>query len=147
MERTLVLVKPDAVQRGLIGEVISGFEAKGFKLLGLKLIRMGPDKAQDLYAPHAGKAFYPPLLEYMTSGPIVAMALEGNRVIEQVRTIMGATDPAAAAAGTLRGRFGQRIDRNIVHGSADASDAARELPIFFSASELVDWVPALAEWT
>jgi len=146
MERTLVLVKPDGVQRGLIGNVIGRFESKGFKVIGLKLLHLTRERAANLYSPHEGKNFYPPLLEYMTSGAIVAMALEGDRVIMQVRTIMGATDPAQAAAGTIRGDFGQRVDRNIVHGSADAADAARELPIFFSPEELVPWDQSLSTW-
>jgi nucleoside-diphosphate kinase len=146
MEKTLLLIKPDAVQRGLIGTIIAKFEHKGFVIEALKLLWMTRGQAETLYAPHKGKGFYEPTVAYMTSSPIAAMVINGEKVIEQVRKLMGATNPQDAQPGTIRGDFGQRIDMNCVHGSDSAESAGREIPIFFSKEELVDYHLDLAKW-
>ena len=146
LQRTLVLVKPDAVQRGLIGNIISRFESRGLALVGLKLIHMSQDRAAKLYAPHEGRPFYNSLVTYMTSGPIVALALEGVNAIAVARKMMGATNPSEAEPGTIRGDFAQRVDFNCVHGSDSEENAQRELPIFFEAQELVSHDPSYTYW-
>ena len=146
IQRTLVLCKPDAVARGLVGQIVARFEARGLQLAGLKLLAMEPARAERLYEPHVGKSFYPPLLQYMTSGPIVAMVWQGAHAIEVVRTMMGATNPTQAAPGTIRGAFAQRVDRNVVHGSDSPESAAREIPIFFEDSELPVYQAHHAAW-
>ncbi|MBM3460658.1 MAG: nucleoside-diphosphate kinase [Armatimonadetes bacterium] len=145
-EKTLVLIKPDSVQRGLAGRIISRFEEKGFQLCGVKLIHMDSSRAARLYEPHLGKPFYDPLVKYMTSGPIVALCLSGHNAIEQVRTLMGATNPSQAAPGSIRGDFAQRVDYNCVHGSDSAESAQRELPIFFEPGEIVDYEANYTKW-
>ena len=146
LQRTLVLAKPDAVARGLVGQIVGRFETRGLQLVGLKLLKMDGARAERLYEPHVGKGFYGPLVEYMTSGPIAAMVLEGVNAIDVVRTMMGATNPAQASPGTIRGDFAQRVDRNVVHGSDSPENAAREIPIFFDASELPDYVAHHTAW-
>ncbi len=146
VQRTLVLCKPDAVARGLVGQIVARFEARGLQLAGLKLLAMESARAERLYEPHVGKGFYPPLLQYMTSGPIVAMVWEGANAIEVVRTMMGATNPTQAAPGTIRGDFAQRVDRNVVHGSDSSESAAREIPIFFDDAELPVYQAHHAAW-
>lgn len=142
LQRTLVLIKPDAVQRGLVGQIVSRFEARGINLVGLKLLKMDSQRASKLYEPHVGKPFYDGLVGYMTSGPIVALCLEGVEAIGVVRKMMGATNPSQAEPGTIRGDFAQRVDFNIVHGSDSPENAARELPIFFNNEELVSHDPS-----
>lgn len=142
LQQTLVLVKPDSVARGLIGEILGRFERRGLAVKGLKLLQMDKARAGKLYAPHEGKPFYNDLVDYMTSGPIVALCLEGVQAISIVRTMMGATNPAEAAPGTIRGDFAQRLDNNCVHGSDSPESAERELPIFFEANELVAHDPS-----
>ncbi len=139
MERTLILVKPDGVQRGFIGQIIARFERRGLKLAGMKLMQMSVEMASKHYAEHVGKPFYDGLVSYITSGPIVAMAWQGNNAIQIARNTMGVTRPAEAAMGTIRGDFGLEVGRNLVHGSDGAESAARELNLFFDASELIDW--------
>ncbi|CAB4672401.1 unannotated protein [freshwater metagenome] len=136
IERTLVLVKPDGVRRGLVGEVISRIEDKGYAVVALRMVQ--PDRAllARHYAEHEGKPFYEPLVEFMLSGPIVAMVAEGNRVIEGFRSLAGATDPTVAAPGTIRGDLardqGTKVMQNLVHGSDSVESATREIEIFFS---------------
>jgi len=142
LQRTLVLIKPDAVQRGLVGQIVGRFEARGINLVGLKLVQLDAQKAAKLYEPHVGRPFYEGLVSYMTSGPIVALCLEGVDTITVVRKMMGATKPSEAEPGTIRGDFAQRVDFNIVHGSDAPESAARELPIFFSNEELVSHDPS-----
>lgn len=142
LQRTLVLIKPDAVQRGLVGQIVSRFEARGINLVGLKLLKMDAQRAAKLYEPHFGKGFYDSLVNYMTSGPIVALCLEGVEAIAVVRKMMGATNPSQAEPGTIRGDFAQRVDFNIVHGSDSPENAGRELPIFFQSEELVSHDPS-----
>jgi nucleoside-diphosphate kinase len=137
-ERTLVLVKPDGVRRGLVGEVIARVERRGFVLAALELRQLDRDTLERHYAEHRGKGFFEPLVEFMSSGPVVAMVFEGERVIESFRTMAGATDPVAAAAGTIRGDLGRdwglSVQQNLVHGSDSAESAQREIGIFFPGS-------------
>ncbi|MCR4391347.1 MAG: nucleoside-diphosphate kinase [Candidatus Acetothermia bacterium] len=146
MERTLVLLKPDAVQRRLIGRIISRFEDKGLSIVGLKLLRISPELAERHYAEHRGKPFYGELVAYITSAPVVAMVVAGPRAIDTVRRLMGKTNPLDAEPGTVRGDFGQSITMNLVHGSDSPASAAREIPLFFGDQELVDYRTADAPW-
>ena len=138
-QRTLVLLKPDTVQRGIAGKVISRLEARGLKIVGLKLMRMDMDIAKRHYAEHAEKPFFKGLSEFMMSNPIVAMAIEGKDAVEVVRSTVGATNPQVAAPGTIRGDMAQDIGRNLIHGSDSPEAAMRELAIFFSNDELFDY--------
>lgn len=131
MERTLILLKPDALQRGLAGKILSRFEEKGLKLVGLKLMRMSPELAAKHYEAHRERPFYPGLVRFMTSAPIVALAIEGIGAIKVCRTMMGATFGADAAPGTIRGDFGVSRSFNLIHGSDSPEAAARELGLFF----------------
>jgi nucleoside-diphosphate kinase len=136
MERTLVLVKPDGVRRGLVGEVIRRIEAKGYALVRLELRQATRELLAEHYAEHEGKPFYEPLVEFMLSGPVVAMVLEGQRVIEGFRSLGGATDPTAALPGTIRGDLGRDwglpVQQNLVHGSDSPESAEREIAIWFA---------------
>jgi nucleoside-diphosphate kinase len=134
-ERTLVLVKPDAVQRGLIGEVLRRIEAKGYRVIAVDLRTAGRDLLEQHYAEHVGKPFYEPLVEFMSSGPVVAAVVEGERVVEGFRSLAGATEPTGAAPGTIRGDLGRdwgtRVQQNLVHGSDSRESAAREIAVWF----------------
>lgn len=135
MQSTLVLIKPDGVKRNLVGEIISRCEAKGYLVTDLKLVQPNRELLQQHYAEHEGKAFYEPLLEFMLSGPTVAIRLQGDRVIEGFRSLAGATDPTTAAPGTIRGDLGRdwgtKVIQNLVHGSDSEDSAKRELAIWF----------------
>jgi len=146
MEKTLILVKPDGVQRGLVGKIIDRFESRGLKLNGLKLMQMSSELASRHYAIHQGKPFYSGLVEYITSGPVVAMVWSGSDAIAAARSSMGATNPAAAAPGTIRGDFGMEIGRNLVHGSDSVENAAKEVALFFNQDELVEWKRDSDSW-
>jgi nucleoside-diphosphate kinase len=146
LERTLVIIKPDAVQRGLIGEIITRFERRGLRLAGMKLIHIDESLAQRHYAIHKGKPFYEPLIRYITSSPVVVMVLEGNEAIEIVRRTMGATKPAEAAPGTIRADFSLEIGRNLVHGSDGPETAAFEVPLFFGEDELLSYGRDTDRW-
>jgi nucleoside-diphosphate kinase len=130
-ERTLVLVKPDGVRRGLVGEVVSRFERLGLKIVAMRLMVVDEELASRHYAEHSGKPFYPELVSFITSGEVVAMVLEGESAIAAVRKLMGPTDPADAPPGTIRGDYGLEITENIVHGSDGPESAAREVSLFF----------------
>ena len=145
-ERTLVLLKPDAVQRGLSGQVIARFEAKGLKIVGMKMIHMDRALAGRHYGVHEGKPFFEGLVNFITSSPIVAIALEGPQAVEVVRNMMGVTDPKKAAPGTIRGDFGLDIGRNLVHGSDSPENAVLELNLFFEEGELVDYERNVEPW-
>ena len=145
-ERTLVLLKPDTVQRGIAGKVISRLEARGLKIVGLKLMRMDMDIAKRHYAEHVEKPFFKGLSEFMMSRPIVAMAIEGKDAVEVVRSTVGATNPQVAAPGTIRGDMAQDIGRNLIHGSDSPEAATRELTIFFSSDELFDYERDNERW-
>jgi nucleoside-diphosphate kinase len=136
VERTLFLIKPDAVERGLIGEIVGRFERRGFRIRGMKLMRVTEQQAAEHYVEHVGKPFYPELVEFITSGPVVAMAIEGLGAVTTVRSMMGATNPLDSAPGSIRGDFALDLGRNVVHGSDAAGSAARELAIFFTDAEL-----------
>jgi nucleoside-diphosphate kinase len=131
------MVKPDGVRRGLVGEVIRRIEAKGLRLKGMKMIRVAPELAAQHYAEHRDKPFYPELIAFITSGPVVAMVVEGRDAVSVVRNLMGATDPVKAAPGTIRGDFGLELTENVVHGSDSPESAAREIGLYFTAEELV----------
>ena len=137
MERTFLAIKPDAVQRGLIGKVISRLEEKGFKLVGMKFMLITNELAEKHYGEHIGKPFFTGLVDFITSGPIVAMVWEGKNAIATCRQVIGATNPANAATGSIRGDFALDIGRNLVHGSDGTESAAREIGIFFKDNELV----------
>ncbi|MFW6174444.1 MAG: nucleoside-diphosphate kinase [Chloroflexota bacterium] len=145
-ERTLVLLKPDAVQRGLTGKVIDRLESAGLKIAGMKLLQVNDDLASRHYAEHEDKPFYKGLVNFITSGPVVAMCLEGPGAIALTRKLMGSTNPADAAPGTIRGDFALDIGRNIIHGSADEGDARREVSLFFSEGELMDYARDTDPW-
>ena len=135
-ERTLILFKPDAVQRALCGELLARIENKGLKVVGLKMLQVTPEMAKQHYAEHVEKPFYPGLEEFITSGPIVAVAVEGPYAITTMRTLMGATNGAEAAPGTIRGDFGCSRQMNLIHGSDSSESASRELGIYFNDNEL-----------
>lgn len=146
MERTLVIIKPDGVQRGLIGEIITRLERRGLKIVAMKMIQMSKELAAKHYAIHKGKPFYEGLIEYITSSPVVVMAVEGNRAIELVRNTMGATNPANATPGTIRADFAVEIGRNLVHGSDGPETAAFELGLFFRDDEILSWSRDTDRW-
>jgi nucleoside-diphosphate kinase len=131
VERTLILVKPDAWARSLTGEIIARFERKGLRLAALKQMTLERDLAERHYAEHKGKPFYGELVDFITSGPLVAMVLEGERAVEAARQVIGATDPVAAAPGSIRGDFATQVGQNMVHGSDSPESAAREVALFF----------------
>ena len=135
LERTLVLVKPDAVRRGLVGEILARLERKGLKVLAMKMLQVMPELAQRHYAEHEGKPFYPALMQHITSGPVVALALEGRSAIAVVRLLTGATNPQTAAPGTVRGDYGLGITPNLIHASDSIESAARELALHFEPKE------------
>ncbi len=138
-ERTLVLLKPDALNRRLVGEIISRFEKKGLKIVAMKMLWMSRELAERHYEVHRGKSFYESLLDYITSGPIVAMVLEGERAIEVVRRMMGKTNGAEAEPGTIRGDYALSVQNNLVHGSDSPESAEREIRLFFSEEEIMDY--------
>lgn len=146
MERTLVIIKPDAVQRGLIGEIISRLERRGLKIVGLKLMQMDEALARRHYAIHEGKPFFPGLIRYITSAPVVVMVLEGREAIEIVRRTLGATRPAEAAPGTIRADLALEVGRNLVHGSDGPETAASEVALFFDQAELISWPRDTDRW-
>ncbi len=146
VERTLILLKPDAVQRRLCGELISRFERKGLKIVGLKLMRVTPELARRHYAEHLDKPFYPQLEQFITSGPVVAMVVEGPGAIEVARQLMGPTNGREAPPGTIRGDYGLSRQMNLVHGSDGPDAARREIDIFFRPDELLDYDASLGCW-
>ena len=147
MQRTLVLCKPDTVQRGLVGRIVSRFEEKGLKLVGMKMLRVDECLAGRHYAEHVEKPFYADLLAFITASPIVALAVEGDNEVEVVRNLMGVTNPQKAGSGTIRGDFGLNLTMNLVHGSDSLASAQREVALFFAPEELYDYETALREWT
>jgi len=135
VERTFALVKPDGVRRGLVGEIVTRFERKGLKVVAAKMLRVAPELAQRHYAEHQGKPFYPALIQHITSGPVLALALEGRSAIAVVRLLTGATNPQTAAPGTVRGDLALGITPNLIHASDSAESAARELALYFTPEE------------
>lgn len=147
MERTLVLLKPDAVQRGLVGRILARFEAKGLQLVGLKMRQFSADHLREHYAVHRERPFFRSLVEYMSSGPVVALALEGKDAVAVVRRLVGATNAREAAPGTIRGDLGMSFSNNLVHASDGPESAAFELGLWFpDAAEVVEWTPADLSW-
>ena len=145
-ERTLVLIKPDGVQRQLVGRILARFEERGLKPVGLKLMQVERSLAERHYAVHEGKPFYAGLVDFITSGPLVALALEGPNVISAVRVMVGATRSAEAAAGTIRGDLAIETGQNLVHASDGPETAAAELALWFGAGELVDYSREIDRW-
>jgi nucleoside-diphosphate kinase len=146
VERTLVIIKPDAVQRGLIGQIVHRFERRGLRIAALKFMQITPDLARRHYAVHEGKPFYEPLVAYITSGPVAVMILEGKDAIQVARRTMGATNPAQADPGTIRADFSIEVGRNLVHGSDGPETATFEVALFFSEDEIVSWKRDLDPW-
>lgn len=146
MERTLIILKPDAVQRGLVGQIIARFENKGLQIVGSKLMRIPQQTAETHYEPHKGKPFYSGLVKFMTSSPVVVLALAGKDAIAIARKMMGATFGSKAEPGTIRGDFGVSNSFNLIHGSDSPEAAQRELGLFFKPEELLDWTPASQAW-
>jgi nucleoside-diphosphate kinase len=146
MEKTLVLIKPDGVQRQLIGRIINRFEEKGLKISGLKMLKVTQAQAESLYSVHKKKAFYPGLMKFIMSGPIVAIVIEGIGVVNICRKLLGATFGPDAEAGTIRGDFGASVSFNLVHASDSTESVSRELPIFFKENEVVSYAMANYKW-
>ena len=147
MEHTFIALKPDTVQRGHIGEIVARFEKKGFKLVGMKLMQVSRQLAEEHYGEHREKPFFKGLVEFITSGPIVAMVWEGSNVVAEARKMMGATNPKDSAPGTIRGDFAVDMGRNVIHGSDSVASAERELKIFFRENELLPgWARSTEEW-
>lgn len=146
IETSLILVKPDGVQRGLVGEIVARIERAGLQLSAMKLMRVTPEKAQEHYGEHQGKPFFNDLVNYITSSPVLAMAISGPGAIAKMRSLIGATNPQEAAPGTIRADMGVEIGYNLVHGSANSEDAARELKVFFSQEEILDYPRNINNW-
>lgn len=146
MERTLIIAKPDAVQRGLIGEIVRRFENRGLRIVGMKFMQISRELASRHYAEHEGKKFYESLLAYITSAPVVVMVLEGSEAVTVARNTIGETHPRDSKPGTIRGDFGIEKGRNLVHGSDSVTSAEREINLFFAAEELVNWQRSTDPW-
>jgi len=139
IERTFVMIKPDGVNRGLAGEIVSRFESRGIKICAMKMMRIQKELAERHYAEHKGKSFFDPLLGYITSGPVICMVLEGDNVISIARTMMGRTNPQDADPGTIRGDLAMQTGRNIIHGSDSSESAKREIELFFNDYEILKY--------
>jgi nucleoside-diphosphate kinase len=146
MERTFIMIKPDGVQRNLVGAIIARFEQRGYKLVGMKLLQISRELAEKHYAEHVGKPFFEGTVSYITSSPVVAMVWEGKNVVAGARDMIGATNPNNAAAGTIRGSFGLDISRNVIHGSDSPTSAEREINLYFSPGELVEYTKDADRW-
>ncbi|WP_209122592.1 nucleoside-diphosphate kinase [Alkalihalobacillus sp. BA299] len=146
MERTFLMVKPDGVQRNLVGEIVYRFEKKGFNLVGAKLMTVTKELAETHYAEHKERPFFGELVDFITSGPVFAMVWEGEKVISTARTMMGATNPADAAPGTIRGDFAAQVAMNVIHGSDSPESAVREIGIFFKEEELNSYDKTISKW-
>lgn len=146
MERTFIAIKPDGVQRHLVGEIIRRFEAKGFTLVGLKMMQVSRELAEKHYEVHQGKPFFPGLINFITSAPVIAMVWEGENVVTAARNLIGATNPTTANTGSIRGDFGVSIGRNLIHGSDAIETAKTEIALWFKDEELVDWEPIRQSW-
>ncbi len=146
MERTLVIIKPDGVQRGLVGPILTRLERRGLRLAAMKLIQITPELAARHYQIHQGKPFYEALIDFITSGPVVVAVIEGQDAINTVRKTMGATNPAQAEPGTVRADYALEIGRNLVHGSDGGDSAAYEIPLFFTEAEILSYERAIDTW-
>lgn len=145
-QRSLVLIKPDAIQRGLAGEIISRLERRGLKIVAMKMLQMDKDLAERHYAIHKGKSFFDDLVDFITSSPIIALIFQGKDAVQVVRKTMGETDPAKAAPGTIRGDLGLDIEHNLVHGSDSPENAGKEMGLFFSQDEISDYCRDIDKW-
>ncbi|MBS4209767.1 nucleoside-diphosphate kinase [Bacillus sp. FJAT-50079] len=146
MEKTFLMVKPDGVQRGLVGEIVSRFEKKGYQLVGAKLIQMSKDLAEKHYAEHKERPFFGELVDFITSGPVFAMVWQGENVVAVARNMMGVTNPKDASPGTIRGDFGLIVGKNVIHGSDSRESADREIGLFFKDEELVEYSKLINTW-
>lgn len=146
MEKTYLMVKPDGVQRNLIGEIVSRFEKKGFQLVGAKLMQVSKEQAETHYAEHKERPFFGELVDFITSSPVFAMVWEGENVIATARQMMGATNPKDSAPGTIRGEYAATVGKNIIHGSDSPASAEREIGIFFKEDELIEYSKLIKEW-
>ena len=146
MERTFVMIKPDGVQRCLVGEIISRLERKGLKIVAMKMMKIDRDLAEKHYQEHRGKKFFESLVSYVTSGPVVAMVVEGKNAIKVVRTLVGLTNPIDASPGTVRGDFGMEVGRNIIHASDSQESAEREISLFFKPDEILEYKRIDEDW-
>lgn len=146
MERTLIIIKPDGVERNLIGPIITRFEQRGLKIVGMKMLQVSDQLARQHYAVHEGKSFFEPLIEYITSAPVVVMALEGPQAVQAARNTIGATKPVEATAGSIRGDFGMMVGRNLVHGSDSPENGAAEIALWFDESELMSYERVVDRW-
>jgi nucleoside-diphosphate kinase len=146
VERTLIILKPDAVQRGLCGEILNRFERKGLQIVGMKMMKIPTTLAETHYEPHKGKPFYPGLVKFMTSSPVIVLVLQGKGAIDISRKMMGKTFGSQAEPGTIRGDLGVSNSFNLIHGSDSPESATRELGLFFKKEELLDWTPADQGW-
>ncbi len=146
MNKTLMLVKPDAVMRGHMGEIISRVEMKGLTILAMKMLRLTRERAEELYSVHKGKDFYEPTIQFMTSSPLVAMVVSGPNVIAIIRKIIGSTNPLEADSGSIRGTFAVNTNRNCVHASDSEESALREIPVFFAENEICDYKTLSSSW-
>lgn len=146
MERTFVMVKPDGVQRGLVGEIISRLERKGLKIVAIKMLKIPMEMAEKHYEEHKNKPFFSSLISYITSSPVVAMVVEGKNAVKVVRKLVGATNPAEAEPGTIRGDFGLDLGRNVVHASDSITSAEREIRLFFKDDEILNYERDLDAW-
>jgi nucleoside-diphosphate kinase len=146
MERSLVLIKPDAIQRALAGQIISRLERKGLKIVAMKMLHMDKNLARRHYAIHEGKVFFDDLVGFITSSPLIAIVFQGENAVQIIRQMMGETDPAKASSGTIRGDFGIDIGHNLVHGSDSLENASKEIDLFFSAEEIFDYDRELDTW-
>ena len=146
MEKSLVLIKPDAIQRGLAGEIVSRLERKGLTIVAVKMLHMGKSMAQRHYAIHKGKAFFNELVDFITSSPIIAIVFQGKDAVGVIRQIMGETDPVKASSGTIRGDFGLDISHNLVHGSDSVENSSKEINLFFTTEEICDYQKDINRW-
>jgi nucleoside-diphosphate kinase len=146
MERTFLMVKPDGVQRNLVGEIVARFEKKGFQLVGGKLMSISRDLAEEHYGEHKERPFFGELVDFITSGPVFAMVWEGENVISTARQMMGSTNPKDAVQGTIRGDFGITVGKNVIHGSDSSTSATREIGIFFNENEIVEYGKLVNQW-
>ncbi len=146
MEKSLIILKPDAVQRGLIGQIITRLEQRGLKFMGMKLMQVSPELAQSHYGEHEGKPFFGALVSYITSSPVVVIAIQGKNVVQTIRNTVGATNPINAAPGTIRGDFGLEIGRNLIHASDSPESGEAEVSRFFDASDLITWERNTDAW-
>ena len=145
-EKTLVLVKPDGVQRGLVGDILSRFEHKGLKVIALKMLQVTKEMAENHYGEHQGKPFFGGLIEFITAAPLVAIVVEGNNAISVIRKMVGATNPQDAAPGTIRHDFGMHMGRNLIHASDSTESAEKEIGLFFDKNQIIDWKKDVDYW-